>query len=345
VLRKVASGLERPVGLEVAPGDASGRLWVVEQLGRLRLLRGGSVTARPAFDIQRQVSRGNEQGLLGLAFHPRFADDRRLYVDYTDASGDTHVVEYQVAAADPDRVDLATAREIFSTAQPFANHNGGYLEFGPDGELWVGLGDGGAGGDPFGNGQADGKLLAKMLRFDVDQPGRPEPERMAKGLRNPWRYDFDDRTGDLYIADVGQNKYEEIDVVAAADIAGSNFGWNIMEGLHCFEPERGCDRTGLVLPVVEYPHAEGCSVTGGEVYHGAALPALDGVYFYADFCTGLVRSLRWSKGGGVRDHWDWSDALNPGRRIKNVSAFGHDAAGELYLVSLDGDIYRLEARR
>ncbi len=341
-LKKVNGELNRPVGLEAAPG--SGTIWVVEQVGRLRILRDGALVRRPALDIQRQVSRASEQGLLGLAFHPRFAANRKLYVHYTDGGGDTTIVEYQVAAGDPEQVDLTTARKLFELKQPFANHNGGYLEFAPDGKLYVGLGDGGAGGDPFKAGQDDRNLLAKMLRFDVDAPGKPEPEIVAKGLRNPWRYDFDDRTGDVYIADVGQDKYEEVDVVAAADLAGANFGWNVMEGNHCFQPRRGCDRTGLVLPVVEYPRREGCSITGGEVYQGKALPELDRVYFYADFCTGLVRSFRWSAATGIRDHWDWSDALNPGRRIKNISAFGHDAGGELYLLSLDGDVYKLQRR-
>ncbi|HTM20010.1 MAG TPA: PQQ-dependent sugar dehydrogenase [Kofleriaceae bacterium] len=336
--------LRNPVGLEVAPGDRSGRLWVVEQIGRLRIVRGGAVVDRPALDIQRQVSRASEQGLLGLAFHPRFADNRKLYIDYTDAQGNTHVVEYQVAAADAEQVDLGSAREIVAIEQPFANHNGGYLEFGPDGKLYAGTGDGGAGGDPFDNAQHGERLLGKMLRFDVDAPGKPAAEVVARGLRNPWRYDFDDASGDLYIADVGQDRFEEIDVIALADLPGANFGWRLMEAGHCFKPASGCDRTGLQLPVVEYPHKEGCSITGGEVYQGKALPDLDRVYFYADFCTGLIRSLRWSRAGGVRDHWDWSDALNPGRRIKNISAFGHDAAGELYLLSLDGDVFRLGAR-
>jgi glucose/arabinose dehydrogenase len=341
-LRVVVRKLESPVDLEAAPGDRSGRLYVVEKVGRIRLLEGGALVERPFLDMTARVSKGSEQGLLGLAFHPKFADNGRFYLNYTDGKGDTHIVEMRVDPKDPGRADPASERELVFVDQPYSNHNGGHLQFGPDGKLWVGLGDGGAANDPKGHGQKDGTLLGKMFRVDVDAR-EPKPEVVAKGLRNPWRYTFDPKTGDLYVADVGQDKWEEVSVVAAAEAqkGGQNFGWNLMEGSHCFA-QKGCDGKGLVLPVVEYAHADGsgCSVTGGEVYRGAAIPALDGAYFYADYCTGLLRSFRW-KAGAVADHWDWKKALDPRGRLATVSAFGRDAGGELYIVSLDGVIWKL----
>ncbi len=341
-LRPVMRGFDRPVALEVAPGDTGGRMYVVEQRGRIWVVEGGKKVGAPLIDLRGTLARGNEQGLLGLTFHPDFAKNRKLYIDYTDRDGKTHVVEHQVDASGRALV-AGSARELFSIAQPFSNHNAGDLEFAPDGTLWVGLGDGGAGGDPMGNGQNPKALLAGMLRIDVDTPGA-KPEIVLKGLRNPWRYAFDRKTGDLYIGDVGQDQWEEVDVVPAG-VTGLNLGWNRMEGLHCYKPKRDCDRTGLTLPVVEYSHKEGCSVTGGEVYRGKAIPALDGVYFYADYCPpSRIRSFRWSKEGGVRDHWNWSAALNPGGKIAEVSSFGTGAAGELYVVSLRGTIYQMVAR-
>jgi len=340
-LTAVAAGFDRPVALVVAPGDARQRLFVVEQPGRIRVIEGGQRTPTVFFDLAKGVSSANEQGLLGLAFHPRFAENRKLYVDYTDLAGDTHVVEYQVSARDPDRVDPATARELLTIEQPYANHNGGNLVFGPDGGLWIGTGDGGAGGDPRGNGQNPKALLGKMLRLDVDTPGA-QPEIAAIGLRNPWRYSFDAATGDLYIGDVGQNAWEQVYVVPADRRTGHNFGWNVAEGRHCFERDT-CDRAGFTAPVADYPHADGCSITGGFVYRGKALPALDGVYFYADYCTAIVRSFRWAK-AGIRDHWDWKAALDPDGTLAQISSFGVDADGELYVLSLGGEVYRFATR-
>ena len=340
-LEGVATGLDRPVGLVALPGDARGRLFVLEQhAGRVRVLEGGKVAPRPVLDLRGQVSTGNEQGLLGLAFHPRFAETRKLYVDYTDRAGDTHVVEYVLDEAGA-AVVAGSAREVFTIDQPYANHNGGQLAFGPDGRLWIGLGDGGAAGDPHGAGQDDRNLLAKMLRLDVDTPGA-RPEIVAKGLRNPWRYSFDAATHDLYIADVGQNLWESIYVVPADRLTGHNFGWNVAEGRHCYDAAR-CDRAAFTPPVTDYKHDVGCSITGGFAYRGAALPALVGRYFYADFCTGFIRSFRWAP-DGIREHWDWKAALDPDGALNQLASFGVDGDGELYLLSLDGTIYRFAPR-
>ncbi len=340
-LVSVASGLQRPVALVIAPGDPRRRLFVVEQIGTIRALENGALRPGVFFDLRTNVSRDNEQGLLGLAFHPRFVANRKLYVNFTDRDGDTHVVEYQVDAGDPDRVDPASARELLRIEQPYANHNGGHVLFGPDGKLWVGTGDGGAAGDPLKAGQDDRQLLAKMLRIDVDA-ARPVVEIVAKGLRNPWRYTFDAATGDLYIGDVGQNAWEMIYVVPADQLTGHNFGWSVAEGRHCFESAR-CATAGFTPPVTDYAHDVGCSVTGGPVYRGKALPGLDGVYFYADYCTAIVRSFRWRR-DGIRQHWEWKPILDPDSRLGQVSSFGVDHDGEIYLLLLGGDILRMSSR-
>jgi glucose/arabinose dehydrogenase len=339
-LRPYVTGLFRPIAIVAPPGDR--RLFVIEQRGAIRIIKDGALVQQPFFTID-NLSDGNEQGLLGLAFHPRFAENHRLYVDYTDADGNTHVVEYRVGAATPDRVDPTTARELFHLDQPYSNHNGGDLVFGPDGKLWIGTGDGGSANDPHGNGQNPKVLLAKMLRLDVDAPGAT-PEIVGLGLRNPWRYSFDSATGDLYIGDVGQNTWENVYAVAHDDLTGHNFGWNLREGRHCFAADP-CDAPGLTAPVVEYKHGDlGCSVTGGFVYRGKALPALVGAYFYADFCTAMVWSFRWTPDGGAVEHWSWKAALDPEGALTNVSAFGTDADGELYVASLDGTIFRFEPK-
>jgi glucose/arabinose dehydrogenase len=294
--------------------------------------------------MRTRVSKGSEQGLLGLAFHPRFAENRKLYVNFTDTQGDTHVLELMVARDDRDRVDSASERELLFVDQPYSNHNGGHLLFGPDGLLYVGLGDGGAANDPKGNGQNPTALLGKMLTLDVDATGAAAKPRIAAlGLRNPWRYAFDRETGALWIADVGQNEFEEVDVMTPAMLRAStppNFGWNVMESLHCFARPL-CDAKAYVAPVVEYDHGEGCSITGGFVYRGRALPRLDGLYFYADYCTALVRSVRpQADGATVTDIWDWRAALDPKEQLADLSSFGEDADGELYLLSLGGDVYK-----
>jgi glucose/arabinose dehydrogenase len=340
-LVKVATGLDRPVALVAAPGDTRKRLFIVEQVGAIRILENGAIGEGRFLDIRRDVSRDNEQGLLGLAFHPRFQENRKIYVNYTDRGGDTHVDEYTVSATDMDKVDLASHREVLRVEQPYSNHNGGHVLFGPDGKLWVGMGDGGAAGDPKKAGQDDKQRLAKMLRIDVDA-AKPTVEIVAKGLRNPWRYSFDPVTNDLYIGDVGQNAWESIFVVAGDNLTGHNFGWSVAEGRHCYESSR-CDMSKFTPPVADYSHSVGCSVTGGVVYRGKALPALDGVYFYADYCTAVIRSFRW-RPDGIRQHWEWKPILDPDSRLGQISSFGVDHDGEIYMLLLGGDVFRLSSR-
>ena len=345
-LAEVARGFARPVLLVVAPDDPRHRLFVVEQRGAIRTIDNGKPSKQAFFTID-HLSTGAEQGLLGLAFHPQFATNGKLYVDYTTPDKHTHVVEYRVAASDPDRVDPATARELVDIEHPYSNHNGGNLLFGPDHKLYAGMGDGGSANDPHRNGQNEHALLAKILRFDVDVTGRPEPEIVHIGMRNPWRFWFDKPTGDLYIGDVGQNLWEEVDVVPAGDTARKNFGWNTLEGTHCFDADTGrtqdaCDRDGTTPPVAEYSHQDGCSITGGVTYRGKLVPQLAGMYFYGDFCTGLLRSFRFTAPSYVRDHWDWKAKLDKHDDLSQIASFGSDADGELYIVLLTGQIYRLE---
>jgi glucose/arabinose dehydrogenase len=342
-LKEIARGLKRPVLLVAAPGDARRRLFVIEQhAGNIRVLENGKVATKAFFSIS-DLSRGNEQGLLGLAFHPEFAKNGKLYINYTSKDDSTHVVEYRVGS-DPDAVDVSTRRELLHVEQPYSNHNGGHVEFGPDGKLYTGLGDGGAANDPQRNGQNETALLAKMLRIDVDAK-QPKAEIVHMGLRNPWRFSFDPKTGDLIIGDVGQNLWEYVHGVRGGDTKRHNFGWNIVEGTHCFNADTGgakksCNKEAFTPPLAEYPHDEGCSITGGYVYRGKALPALDGRYFYADYCTGLLRSFVWNQ-GFVREHWDWKRAIDREGVITQVSSFGVDHDGELYIVELTGSIYQL----
>ncbi len=342
-LEEVVRGLRRPVLLVVAPGDARHRMFIVEQhTGQVRILENGKLAPKPFLTID-GISTGNEQGLLGLAFHPAFATNGKLYVNYTARDKDTHIDEYAVGKSAPDVVDVTTKRELAVIDQPYSNHNGGHLEFGPDGKLYAGIGDGGAANDPHEHGQHPTSLLGKLLRFDVETPGG-KAEIVHQGLRNPWRFTFDKKTGDLLIGDVGQNKWEYVHGVAAGDTRRHNFGWNIIEGSHCFDADSGgakkaCNKAGLTLPLVEYSHEEGCSITGGIVYRGKALPVLDGRYFYADYCTGLLRSFVFTR-GVVREHWDWKSALDTDGVLGQVSSFGVDHDGELYIVLLGGTIYR-----
>lgn len=352
---RVISGLSQPVDLAAPPGD-SARIFIVEKTGVIRIVKGGQVLSRPFLDISSEVSGGSEQGLLGLAFHPQYGSNGRFYVDYTDRAGDTRVVEY-VVSADPESAS-ATTREILFVDQPYGNHNGGQIAFGPDGFLYIGFGDGGSGGDPQGNGQNLSTLLGKILRIDVDTgspyaipSGNPFAGQAGKrgeiwsyGWRNPWRFSFDRAGGDMYVADVGQNLWEEVNHEPAGT-PGLNYGWNRMEGKHCYPPNTNCDPTGLVLPVVEYDHQVGCSVSGGFVYRGQALPELAGTYFYGDYCTGIVRSFRINNGTAV-DEKDWTSTLRTeaGGAMQGLSSFGLDASGELYFLLLDGEVYRLEKR-
>jgi glucose/arabinose dehydrogenase len=352
---RVADGLSEPVDLTAPPGDTT-RIFIVEKTGKIRILKGGQVLSRAFLDISGLVSNDSEQGLLGLAFHPQYASNGKFYVDYTDVSGDTRVVEYLVSS-DPESAS-AVSREILFVDQPFSNHNGGQVAFGPDGYLYIGFGDGGDGGDPRGNGQDLNVLLGKILRIDVNSgspyaipTGNPFQGQTGKrgeiwsyGLRNPWRFSFDRANGDMYIADVGQERWEELDYEPAGQ-GGRNYGWNRMEGKHCYPPGASCNQTGLVLPVAEYDHPTGCSVTGGYVYRGALHPELAGTYFYGDYCTGLLRSFRIMNGMAVEEK-DWTRALRTvaGGAMRGLSSFGLDAAGELYLVLLDGEVYRLMKR-
>ncbi len=343
-LETVASGLDNPVGLASPPGDP--RLFVIEQSGRIRIIEGGRVLPAPFLDVSREISSGGERGLLGLAFHPGYARNGLFFVDYTDRNGDTRIVRY-TASADRSRADAASARPVLWIKQPYANHNGGGLAFGPDGRLYIGTGDGGSGGDPHDNGQSLGTLLGKMLRIDVDRgvpyaipadnpfrrrPGE-RPEIWALGLRNPWRFSFDRETGELWIGDVGQNRWEEIDV-APAGAAGLNYGWNRMEGSHAYAVRDSLPR-GLTAPIVEYPHDQGCSVTGGFVYRGRAIPALRGAYVFSDYCRGWIRSFR-RVAGRPADFTEWDVG-----RTGSVTSFGEDAAGELYVLTMDGRVSKL----
>jgi glucose/arabinose dehydrogenase len=343
-LQVVASGLDRPLFVTAPAGDA--RLFVVEQAGRIRVIRDGSVLPTPFLDITARVGSGGERGLLSMAFHPSYASNGRFYVNSTDLTGDTRVERFQVSAANPDRADPASAQLVITIPQPFSNHNGGLVTFGLDGKLYIGMGDGGGGGDPQGNGQNPASLLAKLLRLDVDaatpyaipadnpfvgQAGK-RGEIWMLGLRNPWRFSFDRETGLLYLADVGQNAWEEVDVLPASQ-GGLNLGWNLMEGTHCYASS-ACSSQGLTLPVLEYGHDDGCSVTGGHVYRGSAVPALRGTYFYADYCKGWIRSFRWDGSRPTDPHqWNLGD-------VGNVTSFGEDAARELYLTSSNGRVYR-----
>lgn len=358
-LAEVARGFTRPLLVISPPGDP--RLFVVEQVGRIVIIENGVRLPEPFLDIrERVVETGNEQGLLGLAFHPGFAQNGRFFVNYTarDPDGDTVVAEYRVSAADPARADPASERRLFSggpLAQPATNHNGGMLAFGPDGYLYIATGDGGRADDIFGHGQNLDTLLAAILRVDVDAgepyaipPSNPfvgkdgADELWAFGLRNPWRFSFDRATGDMYIGDVGQGTWEEINVQPATSTGGENYGWSVYEGTHCFAGP--CDDPApYTMPVHEYDHGgDRCSVTGGYVYRGQCLPDLQGMYFYADFCRGIW-AFRYSDGAAT-DHRDLTGELDPdGRFYERFTSWGEDGYGELYAVSRDGLIYRVVA--
>jgi glucose/arabinose dehydrogenase len=351
-LEVVTRDTSEAVGLVAAPGEPTGRMFVVEKKGLVRTfdLRTKTFATEPFLDLTGKVALdkrdGGEQGLLGLAFHPKWKSNGRFFINYTDLKGDTRVEERR---ADPrtGRVDATFARELLFADQPFGNHNAGNLAFGPDGRLYVLLGDGGAADDPHGNGQNPKSLLGKMIRIDVDAKGNkaPAPEVVGKGMRNPWRYSFDRKTGDLYIADVGQRVWEWINVVPKAKLGGPhNFGWNVTEGNHCFggktDAQVDCKRDGLTAPALEYAHSEGCSISGGYVYRGKALPELQGHYFFTDYCTAILRSFRFHAGKAA-DSWDWKAALDPESTLAKLVAFGEDQDGELYLVSHEGPIYKL----
>jgi glucose/arabinose dehydrogenase len=315
----VATGLDSPVDVAAIPGTA--KLAVVEKTGRVLVLMDGHPARRPLLDLRGKVSQGSEQGLLSIAFSPRYATNGLAYVDYTDLDGNTHVAELDTRSG--------SLRTLLFVQQPFSNHNGGALAFGPDGMLYVGMGDGGSEGDPEGNGQNRASLLGKILRLDVAKPN-PRPHMYAYGLRNPWRFSFDPATGDLWIGDVGQNRYEEVDHLPAGTPPGANLGWNAYEGRAVYKRQL-IDRSRLEWPVAVYPHTEGCSITGGYVYRGSQVPALRGRYVYGDFCSGRVWSL---PAGGGRPQ------LLAVPRLEGLSSFGLGAHGELYATTLGGRILR-----
>lgn len=340
----VATGLSSPVHLTAPSGDA--RLFVVEQPGRIRIVRNDTLLARAFLDLTGRVASGGERGLLSMAFDPSYATTGFFWVFFTELSGAARVERFRVSA-DADVADPASATLVLRVEQPFANHNGGLITFGPDGMLYVGLGDGGGAGDPQNHGQRRETLLGSILRIDVrgaepygipaDNPfvATPgaRPEIWAWGLRNPWRFAFDRVAGMLYIADVGQARREEVNAVPAGQ-GGLNYGWVTMEGTLCY-PADPCDTTGLTLPVHEYGRADGCSVTGGFVYRGSRMPALQGHYLYADYCRGWIRSFR-LRDGVAQEHRQWIASVG------RVLSFGEDAAAELYVLTADGIVFRLE---
>ncbi len=355
-LTKVAGSLSQPVFVTSA-NDGSGRLFIVEKTGAIRILQGGSVLATPLINLSSKVSRGDEQGLLGLAFHPRFTSNRKFYVDFTDVHGNTVIREYKVSPTNPNRVQAGSGRRILRIDQPYANHNGGMIAFGPDGYLYIGMGDGGSGGDPGNRAQRTNTLLGKLLRINVNgttathsykvpgsnpyvgRPGRNEI--WQRGLRNPWRFSFDRATGNLWIGDVGQARYEEVDRAKKTSTGagrGVNWGWHVMEGFHCYQPATGCNKTGKRRPLLNYSHASNgrCAITGGYVYRGSAIPALRGWYVFGDYCSGeifAVPSTASSAPGKVVLH-------GPGGG--QISSFGESQSGELYVVYLGGSVYRID---
>jgi glucose/arabinose dehydrogenase len=355
-LEQVAGGFTAPLAV-VNAHDGSNRLFVVEQGGTVRIVRNGTVAPTPFLDIHGEITSGGERGLLGLAFAPGFPTDPRVFVDYTNRNGDTQVSSFRVAAGDPDRVDPGSEQHVLFQGQPFPNHNGGALQFGPDHDLYISFGDGGSEGDPQGNGQKLTTFLSKILRIDVSQssagqpyrvpPDNPfasgangaKPEIWLTGLRNPWRMSFDRATGDLWIGDVGQDSWEEADVQRAGVPGGTNFGWNRMEGSHCYRPPSGCEDPSLTLPVTDYGHDQGCTVIGGYVYRGMAQPALAGGYVFGDYCSGRV--------------WAIDPSTNAYRTPTLVAetdhqfaAFGEDEAGELYAADIGaGTLLRVTASR
>ena len=354
----ISAALTRPVFLTHA-GDGSGRLFIVEQKGLIRIWRAGELLSEPFLDLtDRFPTRppGDERGLLGLAFAPDFMQSLHFYVNYTGVNGHSYVSRFNVSPIDPNRALIRSEEVILKVRQPRAEHNGGMLAFGPDGMLWIGLGDGGGLSDPFGNAQNPASLLGKMLRLDVSSPQRrpyaippdnprlgrtARPEIWALGLRNPWRYSFDRETGDLWIADVGETRFEEVHVAWADRGGGLNFGWPVLEGNHCLD-EANCDPQGLERAVAEFAHAEGaCSITGGYVYRGRRAPEFQGQYVAADYCEGSIFRI---ENAGSRQAPQWSVKLLA-RTDFNVSSFGEDEAGELYLVDYRGAAYRMRFAR
>ncbi|MEO8634420.1 MAG: PQQ-dependent sugar dehydrogenase [Gemmatimonadales bacterium] len=350
-LTPVISGLSSPVLLTAPVGDLT-RLFIVEQSGAIRIIKNGTLLPAAFLDLSDSISTGSEQGLLGLAFAPDYASSGRFYVSYTNPHGPlaagTGVIERYTVSGNADLADAASGQRLLTLDDPYSNHNGGMLAFGPDGYLYYGMGDGGGGGDPLNTGQDRRDLFASMLRLEVSGSGSygiPASNPYATsptfrhelwnyGLRNPWRWSFDRLTGDLYIGDVGQGEHEEIDVQPAGSGGGQNYGWHTMEGFSCYNAT-SCTQTGLTLPKLDYDHGDGCSVIGGYVYRGSAT-SLRGHYLYGDFCSGWVRSFRYAGGSAVEQRDE--PALTPGG---NITSFGEDAAGEVYILTQQGSVYRI----
>jgi glucose/arabinose dehydrogenase len=364
---RVASGLSRPIYAAAPAGDD--RMFIIEQRGVIKILSGGTVLPTPFLDIDAlipDIAGNDERGLLGIAFHPDYAANGFFYLDYVDLSGNTVIARYHVST-DPNVADPASATILMTIAQPYTNHKGGTLLFGPrDGYLYIGMGDGGNAGDPGNRAQDPGVLLGKMLRIDVNGtppysippdnpfagPDLPLDEIWDLGLRNPYRWTFDRLTGDMIIADVGQSSWEEVDFEPAGSGGGRNYGWRLMEGAHCFTPPNNCNDGSLVLPIFEYSHGGNpfrCSITGGSIYRGSALPGFQGTYFFADYCSNQIWSFR-TDGQTVSEYTDRTTELAPGGglSIVNIAAIVEDGHGELYIVDRgsggDGEIYRIQLR-
>lgn len=371
---RVASGLAYPIYGTAPVGDAE-RLFIVQQRGQIRILKNGALLTRPFIDIDPlvpNITGNDERGLLGLAFPPDYDESGHFYLYYTDLSGDSRVRRYSVSS-DPDSAVASSAFDILFADQPDVNHNGGTIQFGPDGYLWIGFGDGGGSFDTYGNGQNPATLLGKMLRIDPtsdafpadpvqnyaippDNPFVGEPtfrdEIWAYGLRNPYRWSFDRLTGDVWIADVGQGCWEEVDFEPAGFAGGRNYGWPELEGNHCLQMgdcfATGCDSTGMTLPIREYSHAQdgfSCSISGGFVYRGSAIPNLGGTYFYADFCSQQIYSFRYD-GVNVTQLANRTAQLAPGGglAITAPAGFGEDGLGELYIMdraATTGEVYKI----
>jgi glucose/arabinose dehydrogenase len=348
VLTNIVSGLDQPLGLTHA-GDT--RLFITLQRGRIVIWDGTRILPTPFLDVISLVSCCGERGLLGLAFHPQYATNGFFFVYYTRSSdGDIVIARYHVSS-DPNRADPASATILLTLEHTqFGNHNGGQLQFGPDGYLYAGTGDGGSGGDPSNRAQNLADPLGKLLRLDVDAaapfipPSNPfaastsaRREIWAFGLRNPWRFSFDRETGDLFIADVGQNMWEEIDFQPRASLGGENYGWRRMEGNHCFNPPSGCSDPSFIAPILEYSHNDGsCSVTGGYRYRGVRMPSLRGAYVYGDYCTGKI----WM---GTQSGSAWTSRLLL-QTSMDITSFGEDLNGELYVIDGRGGVYAFSER-
>jgi glucose/arabinose dehydrogenase len=344
----IIEDLIKPIGLTNA-GDGSGRLFILEQEGAIIMLDNGVRLEKPFLDIRDRVGAdASERGLLGIAFHPRYTENGYFFVNYTDKQGNTVIARFQVSSQDPGFADPGSEQKLLQVAQPYANHNGGGVEFGADGYLYIGLGDGGAGGDPLQNAQSTETLLGKLLRIDVDGAGAEGlpyaipadnpffssgglPEIWAYGLRNPWRFSFDRLNGDLYIGDVGQNRWEEINYLPAGSPGGVNFGWDYLEGTHPFE---GTAPGGLMDPIFEYDHSLGCSVTGGVVYRGQEMPEWNGIYLFGDYCSGNIWGLFRNPLGA----WESQKLFN---NVGNIASFGSDDTGNVYVVIHSGSLLKL----